>query len=374
SFDYGPCVPQVGTPKRLDALGFRTMYRLAYRNYGTHESLAANMSVAATDDPDGQIAIRWYEIRSPGAASPVVYQQGTYAPDTTYRWVGSVAMDRNQNMALGYSRSSAVMSPDIAYTGRLATDPLGTLQAESVVPLPSTGSQDATRWGDYTAMQVDPVDDCTFWYTNQYLASDGIVNWRTRIVSFKFPSCLVPQTITFTPPTTTPLTAKTVALSAAASSGLPVSFTSLTTDVCSVSAAKATLLRAGTCTIRASQDGNQTYSAAASVVQSFAVTEQPQSQRPGSIPRVLRNPGITVVNPARARTVQGQPLTATVAAQLVRGDLVCLRVINGTHRKVSVAVTGRCVVKVRVTYTAPESAALYPYRNVLGYRLKKTRR
>ncbi|MEI8082934.1 MAG: hypothetical protein WCI74_13940, partial [Actinomycetes bacterium] len=212
-----------------------------------------------------------------------------------------------------------------------------------------------------------------FWYTNQYLASDGLINWRTRIVSFKFPSCLVPQAITFTPPPSTPVAVGTAALSATASSGLPVSFTSLTTDVCTASDAKATLLRAGTCTIQASQDGDQTYSAAAPVVQSFAVTKQPQSQRPGSIPLTLRNPGTTVVNPARARTVQGQPLTATVAAGLLRGDLVCLRVINGRHRKVSVVVTGRCAMKVRITYTAPENAALYPYRNAVGYRLKKTR-
>ncbi|MEI8080398.1 MAG: hypothetical protein WCI74_00960 [Actinomycetes bacterium] len=88
-------------------------------------------------------------------------------------------MDRDQNMAMGYSKSSADTSPTIAYTRRLATDPLGIMQAETAVELPSVGSQTspvryAGRWGDYTAMQVDPADDCTFWYINQYLPSDGL--------------------------------------------------------------------------------------------------------------------------------------------------------------------------------------------------------
>ncbi len=275
------CIPQARTDQRLASLSGRVMYRLGYRNYGTHESLAANISIAATDDPDGQTATRWFEIRSPGANSPVVHQQGTYVPDGAYRWMGSIAMDRDQNMAMGYSKSSTTDSPTIEYTGRLATDPLGTMRPERTVELPSVGSQTgapqdaAVRWGDYTSMQVDPVDDCTFWYTNQYVPADGSYNWRTRIVSFKFPSCLVPQTITFTPPGPTPLTTGTVAVSATASSGLAVTFTSLTTDRCTVSAATATLLRSGTCTLQASQDGDQTYSTATPVVGSFEITKDP---------------------------------------------------------------------------------------------------
>jgi len=172
------CVPQARTDRRLATVSGRVMHRLAYRNYGTHESLAANMSIAATADPNGQTAPRWYEIRSPGAAAPVVFQQGTYAPDASYRWMGSIAMHRDQNMALGHSKSSAQTSPEIVYTGRLSSDPLGIMQSETAVELPSVGSQfgpggDPSRWGDYTAMQVDPVDDCTFWYTNQYIPFGG---------------------------------------------------------------------------------------------------------------------------------------------------------------------------------------------------------
>ncbi len=453
------CVPQARTTQLLDSHAGRAMYRLAYRNYGSHESLVTTMTVAATPDADGQTATRWYEIRSPAADSPVVYQQGTYAPDTSYRWLGSIAMDRDQNMAMGYSESSAVASPTIHYTGRRATDPLGVMQQETEVELPSVGSQtgaDMDRWGDYSAMQVDPADDCTFWYTNQYIPYDGVANWSTRIVSFKYPSCLVPQTITFPAPRATPVTAGSVALVATASSGLPVALTSLTFGVCTVSGARARLLRPGVCTIRASQQGNQTYAAAIPVVRSFAVTRRPQvitfsgpgptplangtvplraaassglsvvftskttdtctvwgskvkllrtgrcairasqpgnqtylaapavvrafaitrlaqSQRPGSIPPALRDPGTTVVNEAGSRTVQGQPLTATVSSQLVRGDLRCLRVIKGPQRAVSVAVTGRCPMVVRVTYAAPGTPAFYPYRNVVAYPVTRTR-
>lgn len=456
-FERYSCVPQARTTQLLDSHAARTMYRLAYRNYGSHESLVTTMTVAATEDANGQTATRWYEIRSPAADSPLVYQQGTYAPDTAYRWLGSIAMDRDQNMAMGYSESSEVASPTIQYTGRLATDPLGVMQMETAVDLPTVGSQtDMDRWGDYSAMQVDPADDCTFWYTNQYIPYDGVANWRTRIVSFKYPSCLVPQSITFPAPRPTPVTAGTVALAATASSGLPVAFTSLTPGVCTASGAQARLVRPGVCTIRASQSGNQTYAAALPVVRSFTVTRRPQaitfggprptplangtvvltatassglpvaftstttdtctvagarvkllttgrcairanqsgnqtylaappvvrafaitrlaqSQRPGSIPAALRDPGTTLVNEAGARTVQGQPLTATVTSQLVRGDLRCLRLIKGSQRAVSVVVTGRCPMVVRVTYTAPGTPAFYPYRNVVAYPVTKTR-
>jgi hypothetical protein len=179
----GACIPQTGTREKLDSLADRLMYRLAYRNFGTYESLVVNHSVGS---PSG---IRWYEIRSPGT-TPAVFQSGTFAPDSTYRWMGSIAEDKVGDMAVGYSASSSSIHPGIRCTGRLLTDAPGTMEAENTI-INGTGSQlrNLNRWGDYSAMSIDPVDDCTFWYTTEYLASNGTFNWHTRIFSFKFPGC-----------------------------------------------------------------------------------------------------------------------------------------------------------------------------------------
>ena len=192
------CVPQPGTTVRLDGLGDRLMYRLAYRNMGTHESLVVNHSV---DAGSGKAAVRWYELRGPNG-TPSIYQQGTYSPDATHRWMGSVAMDGAGNMAMVYSASSSSVYPSIRYTGRLVTDALGTMpQGESTL-IAGGGSQTGTasRWGDYAMMAVDPSDDCTFWMTTEYMASTSSNGWVTRIGSFKFPNCGgVPPTATNTP-------------------------------------------------------------------------------------------------------------------------------------------------------------------------------
>lgn len=181
----GNCIPQSNTPEQLDSLGDRLMFRLAYRNFGDHEAIVANHSV----DAGGNVGVRWYELRDPGG-TPTIYQQGTYAPDGNYRWMGSVAMDQSGNMALGYSVSSSSMYPSIAITGRYPTDPLGTLQGENII-WNGSGSQlpNLSRWGDYSSLTVDPTDDCTFWYTNEYLKTSGTFNWNTRIANFKFAGC-----------------------------------------------------------------------------------------------------------------------------------------------------------------------------------------
>src|SRR6266850_3013377 len=181
----GTCVPQSGTSQQLDSLGDRVMYRLAYRNFGSHESLVVNHSITA----GSVVGVRWYEIQSP-AANPVVFQSGTFAPDSSYRWMGSIAMDKAGNIALGYSVSSSSLHPAIRYTGRVPGDPLGTMETEtSIIEGPGSQTNFLHRWGDYSSMSVDPVDDCTFWYSSEYLPSDGSFNWRTRIASFKFPGC-----------------------------------------------------------------------------------------------------------------------------------------------------------------------------------------
>jgi hypothetical protein len=181
----GTCVPQPGTTQQLDSLADRLMYRLAYRNFGTHESLVVNHSVVAGSSG----GVRWYEIQNP-SGTPSVAQQSTFAPDSNYRWMGSVAMDQAGDLAVGYSVASSSLNPTIRYAGRVPTDPSGTLEAEVNV-VTGTGSQTTglSRWGDYSAMQIDPVDDCTFWYTQEYMKTNGTFNWNTRIANFKFPSC-----------------------------------------------------------------------------------------------------------------------------------------------------------------------------------------
>jgi hypothetical protein len=181
-------IPQPNTSIRLDSITDRFMYRLAYRNLGTHESVVVNHTVDAGGDRAG---VRWYEIRNPNAVSPTVQQQSTFAPaDGLHRWMGSVAMDGQGNMGLGYSVSSSTLFPSIRYTGRLVTDPVNQMQTEASI-IEGGGSQTETiagRWGDYSHMAVD-VDDCTFWYTTEYYSVTGLRNWRTRVGSFKFPGC-----------------------------------------------------------------------------------------------------------------------------------------------------------------------------------------
>jgi hypothetical protein len=183
--NFQDCIPQPGTTQKLDALGDRLMYRLAYRNFGDHESIVANHTVLTTG---GNTGVRWYEVRSPGG-TPTLYQQGTFAPDTDNRWMSSIAMDQAGNIGVGYSVSSGATYPSVRYTGWEVGNTLGTLQAETSL-VAGGGSQTAyNRWGDYSAMMTDPSDDCTFWYTQEYQATTQSANWNTRIGSFKFASC-----------------------------------------------------------------------------------------------------------------------------------------------------------------------------------------
>jgi hypothetical protein len=184
--DSGTCIVQPKTTQRLDSLGDRLMYRLAYRNFGTHESIVATHSVAVTPT---RAAVRWYEVRNPGG-TPQVQQQGTYAPTTSSRWMGSAAMDKMGNMAVGYTVSSGSIFPSIRVAGRLATDPPNKLSAEkSIAAATGKGAQkESDRWGDYSTMTLDPTDDCTFWYTAQYQA-DGVNQWHSAVIRFKFAAC-----------------------------------------------------------------------------------------------------------------------------------------------------------------------------------------
>jgi len=187
----GACINQPSTNEKLDSLGDRLMYRLAYRNSSGTESLLVNHSVFVSGSKKSQVeGVRWYEIRNPNGNPPIIHQQGTFSPDSNSRWMGSIAMDKVGNIAVGYSVSSSSLFPAIRFTGRVPGDPLGTLESENTI-LNGAGSQrsNLNRWGDYSSISVDPADDCTFWYTNEYLMNSGTFNWSTRIASFKFPSC-----------------------------------------------------------------------------------------------------------------------------------------------------------------------------------------
>jgi hypothetical protein len=211
NFPCGPsrgCLPQPGiaNPDQwIDVLSYRqrVTHRLAYRNFGTHEAMVTNQSVEAKP---GIAGVRWYEVRRVGGTYSV-YQQGTYSPDNVNRWMGSAAMDRDGNIAIGYSVVDGVsVYPGIRYTGRLAGDALGQMTLAEATIIDGTGVQTTTnsRWGDYTSLNVDPVDDCTFWYVNEYYQVSGLpvplpppplpppgttAPWQTRIASFKLNGC-----------------------------------------------------------------------------------------------------------------------------------------------------------------------------------------
>ena len=176
-------IPQPGTTQKLELLSQVLMYRAQYRNFGTYQTIVCchDVDVNGAD----HAGIRWYELRNTGSGWSI-YQQGTYAPDTHERWMGSIAMNGSGEIALGYSVSSSTVFPSIRCTGRKATDPLGTMTfAEQTIWNGTESQTGAERWGDYSSMSVDPNDDKTFWYTTQY-AGGSAWNWHTRIAFFNF--------------------------------------------------------------------------------------------------------------------------------------------------------------------------------------------
>src|SRR5713226_6707341 len=179
------CIPEPPPGERVDGLGDRLMFRLAYRNFGDHEALVANHTIKG-----GALAgVRWYEIRNPKSA-PSVFQQGTVVDPNTNFWLGSIAMDKGGNIALGFSASSRDLDPSAYVVGRSPSDAAGTMAGPlALVNGGGVQEQSFKRWGDYSSMAIDPSDDCTFWYTQEYYKTSGSFNWSTRIIAFKFDSC-----------------------------------------------------------------------------------------------------------------------------------------------------------------------------------------
>jgi hypothetical protein len=181
------CLPQPGGVN-VDAISDRLMYRLQYRNFGAHQTLVTNHTVDVNGSD--RAGIRWYELRNSGGGWNI-FQQGTFSPDANHRWMGSVAMNAVGDIGLGYSVSSTSVFPSIRYTGRLDGDPTGEMtQGEGTIITGSGYQQHSSgRWGDYSMMGVDPTDDCTFWYTQEYYAVAGLSPWRTRVGAFKIRDC-----------------------------------------------------------------------------------------------------------------------------------------------------------------------------------------
>ncbi len=179
-------ISQPNTTQELDALSSMIMYRLQYRNMEDHQAMVMNHTVSA----GGVAGIRWYELRKTDAQWDI-YQQGTFAPgDGLNRWMGSIAMNANGDIALGYTVSNAMVYPSIRYTGRAAEDPLGEMTFTEMEIIGGTDSQTTgSRWGDYSNIAVDPSNDSLFWHTNEYVDR----NWKTRIASFSFGPPKMPE-------------------------------------------------------------------------------------------------------------------------------------------------------------------------------------
>ena len=173
----------------LDTFGDRLMYRLAhYNKNGTQHFLVAH----SVNNTTG-VATRWYEFRAQGLGNTKklsLYQSGQTPDDGYYRWMGSVAMDKKGDIALGYSRSSTTDYPSIYYAGQTAGDPRGTTETEALIKK-GMGSQyySYSRWGDYSSIALDGADSCTFWYTTEFYPVDGSFAFDTWLASLKFPNC-----------------------------------------------------------------------------------------------------------------------------------------------------------------------------------------
>jgi hypothetical protein len=181
------CFQQPGSGTSLDPLREVVMHRLQYRNFGSYQTLVGNLVTDVGSDHGG---IRWFELRKTSAGGWTLHQEGTFAPDSADRWMGGISMDANGNIAVGYNIVDQTVAspifPGLRYTGRLATDPLGTLPEPELTLINGAASNASNRYGDYSSMNVDPVDGCTFWFTGEW-NSNSI--WSTRIGSFRFTTC-----------------------------------------------------------------------------------------------------------------------------------------------------------------------------------------
>ena len=349
------CISQKGTSVGVDPVSDRLMNRLQYRRFSDgHESLVANHTVRI--GTGNQAGIRWYEIRNL-SSTPTVFQQGTYAPSSDNRWMGSIGMDQVGDIALGYSLSSSIVFPSIEYTGRIPTDTPGLLPQGEGVLIAGGGSQTSgfSRWGDYSMMAVDPVDDCTFWYTNQYLTANGSFNWHTRVGSFRYPSCSLAASSTALTSTPNPSTGGPVTLTAtvtgsgAAPTGT-VTFQDGNTVLTSaaVSNGQATVnvgLLGGTRSLVAVYSGDTTYSGSSSAIVSQTVNlPSTATSLQSSAPAVYAGNPITLT-----ATITGSSPTGTVT--FTDSNLLTIGVSTVSGGSAGLTISGLAVGSHNITAT-----------------------
>ena len=195
AFTYTPCgffdltcISQMGTAQKVDAVGEWPMHRLAYRRFANRQVLVGNFTVGGGSGETGS-AIRWFELRKT-TGNWTLFQQGTHDPgDGHDRFMGSIAMDKKGNIALGYSVSSSTMFPGVRYVTRRPGDPAGTMGSERTLKAGGGSQTGSDRWGDYSAMSVDPTTGCQFWYTNEFYPASATTTWKTVIGAFTNPNC-----------------------------------------------------------------------------------------------------------------------------------------------------------------------------------------
>jgi Carboxypeptidase regulatory-like domain len=277
------CIPQPGTGQGIDPGSDKLMYQAAYRDIGGTQTIVLSQTVNAAADPatGTQAGINWYELAKGGSGWSIA-DQGTYAPDAKDRFMPSANIDVSGDIAAGYSVSSSATFPSIAVAGRLARDPAGQLAQGEKTLIAGGGSQTNShaRWGDYSAMQVDPADGCTFWYTTEYYSATSDHNWQTRIGSFSYPSC------SFTHGTLSGTVTD-------AATGQPVAGATVTADGVSVSTGAGGSysfdLPPGTTQVTASDYGFQTQTQTVTITanqtttQNFALTGTPHETVSGTV-------------------------------------------------------------------------------------------
>lgn len=189
----GTCIPQTGTTQLLDSLGDRLMYRLSFRSYGDHDQMVVNHSVQINSS-DNQTGVRWYVIRRDQGGPFYVDKESTFSPDvSTYRWMASIAQNKNGDLGLGFSTSGVTSVPGISVTGmKNGTDTLMELGQRMYNGSDQNHQGTYSRWGDYSSMSLDPTDDCSFWYTNEYVKAPVLsfdFLWNTVIGKLTFGDC-----------------------------------------------------------------------------------------------------------------------------------------------------------------------------------------
>ncbi|HET7506359.1 MAG TPA: proprotein convertase P-domain-containing protein [Kofleriaceae bacterium] len=326
----GTCVVQPGTTQRLDSLADRAMNRFVYRNFGDHEALL--MSHAVTAGSGG--GVRFYELRSP-ATTPTIFQQGTYAPDAGFRWMSSMAFDHNGNIAMGFSLSSSTVKPSLHYTGRLTTDALGTMGQGEASIVEGTGVQtgsNLSRWGDYSSMNIDPTDDCTFWYTGEYEAANGTFNWRTRVGSFKFPNCGQQNDFSITPSPTSQTVAAgsntTYTISSTVLSGLAQSINLTVSGLPSGVTANfspATITAGGSSTLTVTAAATAPASTSQLTITGTAASATHMANVSLTVTTNNHPPIVTLTAPTNGATVSGAAVPVAATATDLDGRVVSVR-------------------------------------------------